>query len=82
MIERYSLAPMKEIWTEEAKLENWLKIEVVACEAMAELGLVPEDAVEDIKANAAFDVDRVKEIEQRTRHDVVAFLENVSEHIG
>ena len=82
MIERYGLAPMKEIWTEEAKLENWLKIEVVACEAMAELGLVPEDAVEDIKANAAFDVDRVKEIEQRTRHDVVAFLENVSEHIG
>jgi len=82
MIERYSLAPMKEIWTEEAKLENWLKVEVVACEAMAELGLVPGDAVEDIKANAAFDVDRVMEIEQRTHHDVVAFLENVSEHIG
>jgi adenylosuccinate lyase len=82
MIERYGLAPMKEIWTEEAKLENWLKIEVLASEAMADLGLVPREAVEDIKANAAFDADRVEEIEQRTRHDVVAFLENMSEHIG
>ena len=82
MIERYGLAPMKEIWTEEAKLENWLKIEVLASEAMADLGVVPREAVEDIKANAACDADSVKEIEQRTRHDVVAFLENMSEHIG
>ena len=82
MIERYSLAPMKEIWTEEAKLDNWLKIEVLACEAMSELGIVPAEAVEEIKANAAFEVERVREIEKRTRHDVVAFLENLAENIG
>lgn len=82
MIDRYSLPGMKEIWSEEAKLQNWLQIEVLACEAMVELGLVPRDALEAVKRKARFDVERVKEIEQRTHHDVVAFLENLAENIG
>jgi len=82
MINRYSLPRMKEIWSEEAKLQNWLQIEVLACEAMVELGLVPQKALEAVKQKARFDVERVKEIEQRTHHDVVAFLENLAENIG
>ncbi|MBU4178385.1 MAG: adenylosuccinate lyase, partial [Actinobacteria bacterium] len=71
MIDRYSLPGMKEIWSEEAKLQNWLQIEVLACEAMVELGLVPPEALVEVKRKARFDVERVKEIEQRTHHDVV-----------
>ncbi|MCG2794491.1 MAG: adenylosuccinate lyase [Actinomycetia bacterium] len=82
MINRYSLPRMKEIWSEEAKLQNWLQIEVLACEAMVELGLVPQKALEAVKQKARFDVERVKEIEQRTHHDGVAFLENLAENIG
>lgn len=82
MIKRYSLPEMESIWTEQAKLENWLKIEVLACEAMAGQGLVPGEALEEIRSKASFDVDRVREIENRTRHDVVAFLENLAENIG
>ncbi|MBU4175045.1 MAG: adenylosuccinate lyase [Actinobacteria bacterium] len=82
MIDRYSLPGMKEIWSEEAKLQNWLQIEVLACEAMVELGLVPPEALVEVKRKARFDVERVKEIEQRTHHDVVAFLENLAENIG
>ena len=82
MIERYSRPEMMDIWTEEAKLGNWLRVEVLACEAMSELGLVPAADVEEIKSRAGFDVGRVREIEKRTRHDVVAFLENLAENIG
>jgi adenylosuccinate lyase len=82
MIERYSFPDMREVWTEESKLGNWLKVEVLACEAMSELGLVPPEAVAEIKEKARFDAGRVKEIEKRTRHDVVAFLENLAENIG
>jgi adenylosuccinate lyase len=82
MIERYSLPEMRDIWTEQSKLENWMKIEILACEAMSELGQVPPEAVEVIKDKAAFDVDRVKEIEKQTRHDVVAFINNLAENIG
>jgi adenylosuccinate lyase len=82
MIERYSLPKMRDIWTEESKLQAWMQVEVLACEAMSELGLVPAADVEEIKKKARFDVDRVKEIESRTRHDVVAFLENLAENIG
>jgi len=82
MIERYSLPGMRDIWTEQSKLGNWMKIEILACEAMSELGLVPSEAVALIKAKASFDVERVKEIEKRTRHDVVAFLDNLAENIG
>jgi adenylosuccinate lyase len=82
MIDRYTLPRMKEVWSEEAKLQNWLQIEVLACEAMVELGLVPPEALEAVRQKARFDVERVKEIEQRTHHDVVAFLENLAENIG
>ena len=82
MIERYTLPKMKEVWSEESKLQNWLQIEVLACEAMVKLGLVPKEALAAIKQRARFSVERVKEIEQRTRHDVVAFLENLAENTG
>ena len=82
MIERYSFPEMRGIWTEESKLTNWLKIEVLAAEAMSELGLIPREAIDEIKAKARFDVARVKEIENQTRHDVVAFINNLAENIG
>ncbi|HOB12326.1 MAG TPA: adenylosuccinate lyase [Syntrophomonadaceae bacterium] len=82
MIERYTLPEMGAIWTEENKLNNWLQIEIAACEAWAKLGRIPEEAVEVIRAKACFDVQRVKEIEAEVRHDVIAFLTNVAENVG
>ncbi|MBN1288046.1 MAG: adenylosuccinate lyase [Actinobacteria bacterium] len=82
MIRRYSLPEMENVWTEQSKLENWMMIEILACEAMVELALVPAEALAEIKRKASFDLDRVREIERRTRHDVVAFLENLAENIG
>jgi adenylosuccinate lyase len=82
MIERYTLPEMGRIWSEQSKLEKWLQFEILACEALAELGEIPRDAVERIKKNARFDAARVKEIEETTHHDVIAFLTNVAEHIG
>ncbi|MDD5747773.1 MAG: adenylosuccinate lyase [Actinomycetota bacterium] len=82
MIERYTLPEMKEIWSEEAKLHNWLQIEVLSCEAMVQLGIVPRAALDEIKRKARFDAERIREIEKRTRHDVTAFLENLAENIG
>ncbi|MCK8816655.1 adenylosuccinate lyase [Natroniella sulfidigena] len=81
MIERYSLAEMKEIWEEENKLNYWLEIEIAVCEALAEVGEIPQQAVEQIKENAQFEVSRVKEIEQETRHDILAFLTAVAESL-
>ncbi len=82
MIERYTLPEMGRIWSEHNKLEKWLQFEILACEALAELGEIPRDAVERIKKHARFDAARVKEIEETTHHDVIAFLTNVAEHIG
>jgi adenylosuccinate lyase len=82
MIECYSRQEMKEIWTDQARLHNWMQIEVLAAEAMAQIGTVPAEAVVQIKKNARFDVERVKEIEKTTRHDVVAFINNMAENIG
>lgn len=82
MIERYSLPEMQSIWSEENKLRKMLEIEVYACEAMAELGLIPEWALKDIQEKADFDLKRVSEIEETTRHDVLAFLTNVAENVG
>lgn len=82
MIERYTLPEMGRIWTEQNKLEKWLQFEILACEALAQLGEIPSDAVERIKKHARFDAARVKEIEETTHHDVIAFLTNVAEHIG
>lgn len=82
MIERYTRPEMGAIWTEENKFRAWLEVEIKACEAWAELGVIPKEDVKKIRENARFDVDRIKEIEAETRHDVVAFTRNVSESLG
>jgi len=82
MINRYTRHQMGQIWSEENKYQTWLQVEVAACEAMAHYGLIPSDAIERIKSRARFSVERIEEIEQETRHDVIAFLTNVAEHVG
>ena len=82
MIERYTLPEMGEIWTDNYKLKTWLQVEIAVCEAQAELGYIPTEAVEEIKAKANFDPERVLEIEAEVRHDVIAFLTNVNEYVG
>lgn len=82
MIERYSRKNMREIWSEESKFSAWLKVEILACEAWSELGEIPKEDVKKLWDNAKFDIDRIYEIEQETRHDVVAFTRCVSESLG
>lgn len=82
MIERYTLPEMGNLWTETYKLKTWLDVEIAVCEAQAELGYIPSDAVAEIKAKANFDPKRVLEIEAEVRHDVIAFLTNVNEYVG
>jgi len=82
MIERYSLPGMRSVWTEQRKLEIWLEIETLACEAMAELGTIPKEDAETIRAKGAFDIHAVREIEKRTNHDVIAFIEDVASRVG
>ncbi|MDD3269789.1 MAG: adenylosuccinate lyase [Syntrophomonadaceae bacterium] len=82
MIERYTLPEMGKIWSEDNKLNNWLQIEVAACEAWAELGKIPAAAVKVIKERAAFNCKRIAEIEAQVHHDVIAFLTSVAEHVG
>ncbi len=82
MIERYTLPEMGEIWTDNYKLKTWLQVEIAVCEAQAELGYTPQEAVDEIKAKADFDLQRVLEIEAEVRHDVIAFLTNVNEYVG
>src|ERR1700726_607712 len=73
---------MRDIWSEERKFSIWLEIETLACEAMAELGLIPRSDAETIRAKGKFSVDEIAEIEKRTNHDVIAFLENVATSVG
>jgi len=73
---------MGELWTEAYKLKTWLQVEIAVCEAQAQLGAIPEAAVEEIKAKANFDPQRVLEIEAEVRHDMIAFLTNVNEYVG
>ena len=73
---------MGKIWNDQFKLETWLKIEILACEARAELGEVPKSDLEQIKSKSNFDLKRVLEIEETTKHDVIAFLTNVAEYVG
>ncbi|MDX1806711.1 MAG: adenylosuccinate lyase [Paenisporosarcina sp.] len=82
MIERYTRPEMGAIWTEQNKYQAWLEVEILACEAWAELGDIPKEDVAKIRANASFDVSRILEIEEETRHDVVAFTRAVSETLG
>jgi adenylosuccinate lyase len=82
MIGRYTRPEMGAIWTEENRFKAWLEVEILACEAWAELGDIPKEDVQKIRENASFDMERINEIEQETRHDVVAFTRAVSETLG
>ncbi|WP_121615763.1 adenylosuccinate lyase [Virgibacillus halodenitrificans] len=82
MISRYTREEMGSIWTEENKFKAWLEVEILACEAWSELGVIPKEDVEKLRANASFDINQIYEIEQETRHDVVAFTRAVSETLG
>lgn len=82
MIERYTNPEMGNIWTLQHEFEVMLDVEIAACEAMAELGEIPKEAAENIRARAKFDLPRVKEIEKVTNHDIIAFLTNVAEYVG
>ncbi len=82
MIARYSLPDMRRLWSDERKYAIWLEIEILACEAMAELGLIPTGDAQVIRQKARIDVAKILEIEKVTNHDVIAFLENVAASIG
>lgn len=82
MIERYTRPEMQAIWTDENRFRAWLEVEILACEAWAELGVIPKADVEKIRSSASFDTQRIRELEAETRHDVVAFTRSVSESLG
>lgn len=82
MIKRYTRKLMGDIWTEENKYRTWLKVEIAACQAMAEAGKIPQSALDAIRERANFSVERIEAIEAETRHDVIAFLTSVAEFVG
>jgi len=82
MIERYTRPEMGRIWSDVYRFEMWLKVEIAACVAHNRLGVVPDDALEEIKTKAAFDIPRIQEIEKAVDHETIAFLTNVAEHVG
>lgn len=82
MIARYTRPEMGALWTDDAKFRTWLDVEIYACEAQAELGLVPREAIPVIRQRAAFTVERINELERTLNHDVIAFLTNVAENVG
>ncbi|MEP6924542.1 MAG: adenylosuccinate lyase [Pyrinomonadaceae bacterium] len=82
MIARYTLPEMGALWSEQNKFQKWLEVEIAVCEVHAEDGIIPAEALKEIKANAAFTVERIAEIEKTTDHDVIAFTTNLAENIG
>ena len=82
MIERYSRKQMVDIWSQQEKFNIWFQIEAHACDAQAELGVIPKDSAKIIWKKGQFDIDRIDEIEKTTKHDVIAFLTNLTEYIG
>jgi adenylosuccinate lyase len=82
MIPRYSRPEMARLWSQDAKYEAWLRVELAVCEVYAKRGIIPGDALGRIKAKARVDATRIDEIEARTRHDVIAFLTDLEESIG
>lgn len=82
MISRYSRERMEAIWSPENRYRKWLDIEILACEAMAKRGEIPDESLRNIREKAAFDVTRIDEIEKTTKHDVIAFLTSVTEKVG
>ncbi|CAN0475642.1 unnamed protein product, partial [Discosporangium mesarthrocarpum] len=81
-IPRYSRAPMTAIWEPENKFRIWFEIEAHACDAQAELGVIPKEAAKAVWDRGAFEIERIDEIERETKHDVIAFLTNLAEHVG
>ncbi|MCA9405622.1 MAG: adenylosuccinate lyase [Candidatus Omnitrophica bacterium] len=82
MIERYTLSKMGNIWSDKHKFEIMLKIEVLACEAMCKLGHIPKKSMDKIKKDAKFDLEEIQRLEEKTKHDIVAFINNVGQNIG
>ena len=82
MIERYTRPAMGRIWSDQYRFEMWLKVEIAACVAHHQLGVIPADALEEIRSKAAFEIERIKEIEKTVDHETIAFLTNVAEHVG
>ncbi len=82
MIERYTRPEMATLWSEEEQFQAWLEVELAACAAWSELGVIPKEDVDKLYERASFDVSRIHEIEESTRHDVVAFTRAVSETLG
>ncbi|HHM02763.1 MAG TPA: adenylosuccinate lyase [Caldithrix abyssi] len=82
MIERYALPEIAHIWSDENRFQKWLDIEIAACEANQKLGVVPAGALREIKEKARFKTERILEIEEEVKHDVIAFLTNVAEYVG
>lgn len=82
MIERYTLQRMARIWEEKNKFQKWLEIEVAICEAYGELSLIPQEDLKNIQEKAGFDIEKINDIEKRTKHDVVAFIESVADFVG
>jgi adenylosuccinate lyase len=82
MIERYTLSKMGAIWAEKHKMDLMLQIEVLACEAMCKQGIIPKKSFEQIKKNIRYDLDEIHKIEERTKHDMVAFIYNLGQSIG
>jgi len=81
MIERYSRPQMKRVWSEESKFDKWLQVEIAVCEAWAELGTIPQEAIPKIRT-ARYSLERIGEILKVTHHDVTAFLKSVSDSLG
>ena len=82
MIPRYSLPEMTSIWSEQSKFQIWFEIEAHACDAQAQLGVIPASAAAAVWKHGKFDIDRINEIERETKHDVIAFLTNLAEYVG
>src|SRR5688572_1939944 len=82
MIDRYTLPEMGALWSEQNKFQKWLEVELAVCEIHARMGIIPRQALQEIKSRAKFSVPRINEIEKTTNHDVVAFTTNLAESIG
>ncbi len=82
MISRYCLPEMSSVWSEEAKFQSWLDVEIAVCEAWEHYGAIPKGTTKKIKAGAKFSVERIEEIERETHHDLIAFVKCVTENLG
>lgn len=82
MIDRYTLPPMQELWSEKNKFQSYLDIEILVCKAWAKLGEIPAQDLANIEQRAKFDINRINEIEKKVKHDVIAFVSAVAENVG